>query len=255
MTFTDANGTVQTSAAAAANKKGTNTGAIVGGVVGGVVGAALIAGLIWWLLRRQRRNRETAFDEKMFDPHHSARHSQADPLEHMAPSPPSVSVPGDGTVVDPYPYEASHGGYDNAAYDPYTQHAQSQMQMPDARDYMGYNYDSPYAAASYAGVGAGAGAAAGLGAGSAAAAAKHREAMGERAVSPETETAGGSSRPLSSHYGGDEYQSAQGHEYYSAQGHEAGPHSPRSPVSGNGVYQHTDSEMEIPPNYNDIRRE
>lgn len=33
----------------------TNVGAIAGGVVGGVVGLALIGGLVWFLLRRRRR--------------------------------------------------------------------------------------------------------------------------------------------------------------------------------------------------------
>lgn len=35
----------------------SNTGAIAGGVVGGVVGLALIAGLVWFLMRRKRKQR------------------------------------------------------------------------------------------------------------------------------------------------------------------------------------------------------
>lgn len=233
-------------------KKGTNTGAIVGGVVGGVVGAAILVALIWFLMRKRRRSRDTAFDEKMFDPHHSARHSTADPLEQMTPSVPSVTVPQEASHVDPFPYEAPHtqGGYD---YDPYSQYPthNNQMQMPDARDYMGnngFNYtDSPYAAAGY---GAGMGAAAGAyhdSPMSPSAAAKHREALSDRAMSPEA-SQGSPSRPLSSQYG-DEFHSAQGHGYV--------PSSPEGAVGRSGtvtsdgrqsIYQHMDSELnEIPP--------
>ncbi|KAL5357097.1 hypothetical protein BJX96DRAFT_172219 [Aspergillus floccosus] len=39
---------------------GTNTGAIAGGVVGGVAGLAIILGLLWFFLRRKRKQPENA---------------------------------------------------------------------------------------------------------------------------------------------------------------------------------------------------
>ena len=45
--------------------KPTDTGAIVGGAVGGAVGLALIGALIWFLLRRKRKNEAEEFDDMM----------------------------------------------------------------------------------------------------------------------------------------------------------------------------------------------
>ncbi|CAK9783463.1 unnamed protein product [Cutaneotrichosporon oleaginosum] len=253
VTVTDSRGLAQTSAVAVAPHK-NNTPAIVGGVVGGVGGALVIAGLVALFLYRRKKNREVAFDEKMFDPHHSTRHSQADPLD-IAPTSPSVGMPGEHTTIEPFPYEPSSAhGYE---YDPY-QHNQSfgqmqpgdtmQMQgmnMPDARDYM-------YGGNNYSGYGAAAVGGAAAGALSPVAAAKHREATG--ALSPQqtgmSSSAGGSRL---SHY----------EDAYSQQQHQYPASPPRSaPSDGRqSVYQHTDmlsepsDEMqEIPPNYDSIRR-
>jgi nitrate reductase gamma subunit len=42
-----------------------DVGAIAGGVVGGVVGLLAILGLVWFLLRRKRRNMHNDFDDNM----------------------------------------------------------------------------------------------------------------------------------------------------------------------------------------------
>lgn len=44
---------------------GSDVGAIAGGVVGGVVGLLAILGLVWFLLRRKRRNMHNDFDDNM----------------------------------------------------------------------------------------------------------------------------------------------------------------------------------------------
>lgn len=252
MTETSTGKTSATSAASSSSVgQKSNTGAIVGGVIGGVIGAAVLAAVLWFLCVK-RRKRPDAFDDKMFDPHHSIRHSQADPLDHLTPTTPNMGMFVDESKIDAFPYEEPMNQHDlqmhqmqqahamemdphamemgEHAYDPYA-HAptqQMQMQMPDARNYMGsYNSfaDSPYApAAAFAGVGAAGAtaayneaeyapqtdytsdpyAAAPPGGMSAAAAAKHREGQMERdrALSPESTYDVGSSRTRSaqSHY-------------------------------------------------------
>jgi hypothetical protein len=43
----------------------TDVGAIAGGVVGGVVGLLAILALVWFLLRRRKRNMHADFDDNM----------------------------------------------------------------------------------------------------------------------------------------------------------------------------------------------
>jgi len=64
--------------------KSSHTGAIVGGVVGGILGLLLLAGLVWFLLRRRKRNQNT----------------QATNYEAPAPIPPPA--PAAGLAVKPY---------------------------------------------------------------------------------------------------------------------------------------------------------
>lgn len=260
-----------------------NTPAIVGGVVGGVGGALLLAGIAAFLLYRRKKSKEVAFDEKMFDPHHSTRHSALDPLDNLPPAGAAgVGIPAEPSAIDPYPYEApqhgAHGDYGNYAEYNYDgqqapQHPPLQpgerMTMPDARDYMGgysgYN-SGGYGAAAMTGAAAG-GAGAAMYADdpyastttttSPTAMSKHNEAMAERqgAFSP----TGGSSAAGSrlSHY---EDANSQGHGYaYTASS--GSPTRLTRPASSDvlsdgrqSVYQHTDmlsepdQEMqEIPP--------
>ncbi|BEI82451.1 hypothetical protein CcaverHIS002_0303190 [Cutaneotrichosporon cavernicola] len=253
VTVTDSRGLAHTSAVAMTPHK-NNTPAIVGGVVGGVGGALAIAGIIAFLLYRRKKNRDVAFDEKMFDPHHSTRHSQIDPLDLAEPTSPSVGMPGEPTTIEPFPYEPQ-GQYD---YDPYRaagpMHGMQVgdtmqmhgMSMPEASDYMYGNNNYGYAAA-------------GAGAGMTAAEMKHREATGS--LSPQqtglSSSAGGS---RNSHY--EDAYSQHHHQAY--QGYQPYPTSPQrsAPSDGApGLYQHTDmlSEpsddmQEIPPNYDSIRR-
>lgn len=60
---------------APANKK-SNIGAIAGGVVGGVAGLLIIAGLAFWLLKRRKRTRDNA-------------EQQRPPMEELPPSYPT----------------------------------------------------------------------------------------------------------------------------------------------------------------------
>ena len=104
-----------------------------------------------------------------FDP--GNRHSVSDPLDLLAPSVPNVGGLGAGAGagaaanhhVDPFPYGAPEQQQQH--YDPYS-HAP--MQMPDARDYGGYNnydlgHEGGYGADGGYGVAAGMGGAAAAG--------------------------------------------------------------------------------------------
>lgn len=241
-----------TALAGKGGSKKSNTGAIVGGVVGGVLGAALLAALLGFLLWKRKKAKAVAFDDKMFDPDLQTRHSAHDNLDFIAPTAgagaAATSLGHDETYVDPYPYEQPpqppHDGY-GGAYDPYAAHAQqSDMAMPDARDYQpGYHtgYDD-YGYANdgtYAGVGA-AGAVAAYGGGteqhysedqyagqplSPEAAAKAHEAQGERALSPTA----ASSQQHGSAYG--DALSNQDHQvYHESAYHESAPHEGMSEI-------------------------
>ncbi|KAK4686055.1 hypothetical protein P7C73_g4070, partial [Tremellales sp. Uapishka_1] len=214
VTITDGNGSkhltttgIASGSGSSTSKKGshTNTGAIVGGVVGGVVGLALLAALLWFFCFKRRRDHDEAFDEKMFDPSRTNRHSTGDPLDLLSPAVPVMGEEGvasSNNQVDPYPYQAPQT--QQANYDPYG-HAPSHM--PDPRDYLsqgayGSGMDGGYGVA--AGVGAGAAAAGAYGSEHydpynsqpPAGVAKQREAQAERERSQQYYGSGSGSAPV-----------------------------------------------------------
>ena len=245
----------------------TDVGAIVGGVIGGIAGLVAILALLWFFcIKRKRRDKQAAFDDKMFDPSRSARHSTGDPLDLLQPSFPQT----EGTRVDPYPYQAPMPMEDQYNLAPSMQnHGYGQSQYPA----YGAGGGDPYAAAAagmgLAGIGAGGGYAAHQAhhdpyAGSStmshspppstAAQSKQREAQSERMRHGEGSYYGhGQSSyggPMSeSDYGPDASQSHQ--NWASPEPSEAGApnnNNRTSVASASEVIQHTDGG-EIPPKY------
>lgn len=171
------------------NRSNNNVGPIVGGVIGGLAGLALLGVLAWFLWKRNKKQKEQAFDEKMFDPAH--RYSRADPLDLVgggANEPFTHGAGAAGGAIEPFPYTnpsspqnmsqgLSHDGYapgpgSSSAHGAGGDYGYSQMSMPDARNYaqgggLGWGYGGDgYATAAGVGAGAAAGAAgaAGIGA-------------------------------------------------------------------------------------------
>ncbi|EDR14361.1 uncharacterized protein LACBIDRAFT_306125 [Laccaria bicolor S238N-H82] len=76
--------TVSPTKSGSAAKSGPNVGAIAGGVIGGVVILALIAGFIFWLIRRNNRNKAPPASQMYYGP-------------DTASSPPPMSFGGTST--------------------------------------------------------------------------------------------------------------------------------------------------------------
>ena len=77
----------------------SNTGAIAGGVIGGVAVIAIIAGVIWFLMRRKRKEREKHSKQEWPQPQHRADPKYA-PVEADADNERPIEIDGTRPVQE-----------------------------------------------------------------------------------------------------------------------------------------------------------